>query len=134
MQPIRDTERLRLLGRQERLREQIARNVARAPAADVDPPKKKPAPKYGKPVVKTATAANLEEAREKLGAAVGIKPFKDYVRRKYGEVDEAVLREFLRGNNASQIFGPPPRSEGKMAALGHKDSWYVDLILSLIHI
>ena len=43
-----------------------------------------------------ATATNLEAAREKLGDAMGLKPFKDYVRREYGGIDEGVLREFLR--------------------------------------
>ena len=33
-----------------------------------------------------ATAADLAAAREKLGDAVGLKPFKDYVRQEYGEV------------------------------------------------
>ena len=75
-----------------------------------------------------ATAANLAAAREKLGDAVGLKPFKDYVRREYGEIDEVVLREFLRGGESSQVFGPPPRSDGKMATLGAKDGWYLDLL------
>ena len=75
-----------------------------------------------------ATAADLAEAREKLGDAVGLKPFKDYVRREYGEIDEVVLREFLRGGESAQVFGPPPRSDGKMATLGPKDSWYLDLL------
>ena len=75
-----------------------------------------------------ATAADLAEAREKLGDAVGLKPFKDYVRREYGEIDEVVLREFLRGGESAQVLGPPPRSDGKMATLGAKDSWYLDLL------
>ena len=75
-----------------------------------------------------ATAANLAAAREKLGDAVGLKPFKDYVRREYGEIDEVVLREFLRGGESAQVFGPPPRPEGKMATLGPKDGWYLDLL------
>ena len=75
-----------------------------------------------------ATAANLAEARKELGEAVGLKPFKDYVRRTYDKIDDEVLREFLRGKESNQLFGPPPRSEGKMAALGHKDSWYLDLM------
>ena len=81
-----------------------------------------------KPRERRATAANLAEARRTLGDAVGIKPFKDYVRRTYGEIDDAVLREFLRGGENTQLFGPPPRSEGKMATTGHKDSWYLDLM------
>ena len=54
--------------------------------------------------------------------------FKDYVKRTYGEIDEDNIREFQRGQEGTQLFGPPPRSEGKAVALGHKDSWYVDLI------
>ena len=85
--PIRDAERLRLLDQQARLREQIARNVAGSAAAprsrkarpglSLEPPRPKAR-------VKEATAANLAEARRTLGDAVGIKPFKDYVRRTYG--------------------------------------------------
>ena len=77
---------------------------------------------------KVATAANLAAARKELGEAVGLKPFKDYVRRTYGRIDDDVLREFLRDKESNQLFGPPPRSEGKMATLGHKDSWYLDLM------
>ena len=132
--PIRERKRPRLLAGQERLRRQIERNVARAapplpagvtgpppPAgARLPPPPPRIAPKAkaesaaraasgGK---KMATAANLAAAREKLGDAVGLKPFKDYVRREYGEIDEVVLREFLRGGESSQVFGPPPALGG----------------------
>ena len=137
--PIRERGRPRLLAGQERLRRQIERNVARAapplpagvtgpppPAgARLPPPPPRIAPKAEK---KMATAANLAEAREKLGDAVGLKPFKDYVRREYGEIDEGVLREFMRRDESAQVFGPPPRSDGKMATLGAKDGWYLDLI------
>ena len=137
--PIRDTERLRLLDQQARLRDQIARNVAGSGSAAAPRGRKgraKAAPRPGlsldpprpKARVREATAADLAEARRTLGDAVGMKPFKDYVRRTYGEIDDAVLREFLRGNVNTQLFGPPPRSEGKMATTGHKDSWYLDLI------
>ena len=133
--PIRDTGRLRLLDQQARLRDQIARDVAR-PDSAAAPRGRKAAPGPGlsleppmpKPRERRATAANLAEARRTLGDAVGIKPFKDYVRRTYGEIDDAVLREFLRGGENTQLFGPPPRSDGKMATTGHKDSWYLDLI------
>ena len=75
-----------------------------------------------------ATVENLVEARRVLGDAVGLKAFKDYVRAEYGEIADRHLREFQRKNVNSQLFGPPPASEGKMATTGHKDSWYVDLI------
>ena len=141
---IRERQRPRLLAGQERLRRQIERNVARAapplpagvtgpppPAgARLPPPPPRPAPPAPKAKAekKMATAADLAEAREKLGDAVGLKPFKDYVRQEYGEVDEGVLREFMRRDESAQVFGPPPRSEGKMATLGPKDGWYLDLI------
>ena len=133
--PIRDTGRLRLLDQQARLRDQIARNVAR-PGSAAAPRGRKAAPGPGlsleppmpKPRERRATAANLAEARRTLGDAVGLKPFKDYVRRTYGEIDDGVLREFLRGGENTQLFSPPPRSEGMMATTGHKDSWYLDLI------
>ena len=138
---IRERQRPRLLAGQERLRRQIERNVARAapplpagvtgpppPAgARLPPPPPRIAPK-AKAEKKMATAANLAAAREKLGDAVGLKPFKDYVRREYGEIDEGVLREFMRRDESAQVFGPPPRSDGKMATLGAKDGWYLDLI------
>ena len=89
--PIRDTARLRLLGQQARLRDQIARNVAGSGSAAAPRGKgpAKAAPRPGlsldpprpKARVKEATAADLAEARDTLGDAVGIKPFKDYVRR-----------------------------------------------------
>ena len=137
---IRERQRPRLLAGQERLRRQIERNVERAapplPAgvtgppppsagARLPPPPPRIAPKAEK---KYATAANLAAARKKLGDAVGLKPFKDYVQQEYGEVDEGVLRELMRRDESAQVFGPPPRSEGKMATLGAKDSWYLDLI------
>ena len=75
-----------------------------------------------------ATQEQLAQARRDIGDAVGLQPFKDYVRRTYGEVDEATLRAFLRKGEDTQLFGPPPLSEGKAVALSHKDSWYVDLI------
>ena len=96
-------------------------NAPPRPGLSLDPPRPQPR-------VRRAPAANPAEARRTLGDAVGIKPFKDYVRRTYGEIDDAVLREFLRGGENTQLFGPPPRSEGKMATTGHKDSWYLDLI------
>ena len=70
----------------------------------------------------------MAQARRDIGDAVGLQPFKDYVRRTYGEVDEATVRAFLRKGEDTQLIGPPPRSEGKAVALSHKDSWYVDLL------
>ena len=68
------------------------------------------------------------EARKVLGSSVGLKRLKDYVKATYGEIDDDDMREFQRGNVNSQLFGPPPASEGKMATLGPKDSWYLDLM------
>jgi hypothetical protein len=75
-----------------------------------------------------ATVENLVEARRVLGDAVGLREFKDYVRAEYGEIADRHLREFQRKNVNSQLFGPPPASEGKMATLGPKDHWYLDLM------
>ena len=75
-----------------------------------------------------ATYENLVEARRVLGDAPGLKALKDYVRTEYGEIADDDLREFQRGNVNSQLFGPPPASEGKMATLGPLDSWYLDLM------
>ena len=75
-----------------------------------------------------ATYENLVEARRVLGDAVGLREFKDYVRAEYGEIADRHLREFQRRNVNSQLFGPPPASEGKMATLGPKDHWYLDLM------
>ena len=74
------------------------------------------------------TAEQLAQARRDLGSAVGLRPFKDYVRRTYGEIDDSSLRFFQRRDENTQLFGPPPRSEGKAVSLGPLDSWYVDLI------
>ncbi len=86
------------------------------PPPPAGPPLPPPPPRE-----RRATAANLAAARQVLGAHVGLRPFKDYVQRVYGRVDDASLREFLRGEDALQVFAPPPRSEGKVATTGKKD-------------
>ena len=106
---IREKRRPRLLAGQERLRRQIERNVARAapplPAGVTGPPHPAgarlppPPPRIApnaKEEIKIATAADLADAREKLGDAVGLKPFKDYVRREYGFVNSCVVVNLRR--------------------------------------
>ena len=73
--PIRDTERLRLLDQQARVREQIARNVARpggaaAPRGRKTRPGLSLEPPRPKARVKEATAADLAEARRTLGLSL----------------------------------------------------------------
>ena len=135
VRPIRDTARLRLLKQQDRLRQQIARNVAdpAEPAASSGAPPaarrirgKRPPPgaaPAARPAPRAATAADLAAARRELGPAVGLRPFVDFVRREYGSVDDATAREFLRGSDAMQVFSAPPKAEGRAATTGRTDDW-----------
>ena len=75
-----------------------------------------------------ATIEELQQARKELGGTIGVRPFKDYVQRKYGKVDESNVREVLRGEPISQVFGAPLKSEGKVATTGQTDDWQLDLM------
>ena len=75
-----------------------------------------------------ATVEELQQARKELGGTIGVRPFKDYVQRKYGKVEESTVREFLRGEPISQVFGAPLKPEGKVATTGQTDDWQLDLM------
>ena len=122
----------------ERLAAARALPARSAPATPVAAPEVRAAPSRPRLRTKTrvrqgppdrdATAADLAAARRELGSAVGQQPFTDYVRANYGRVSLTNVREFLRGQEPSQVFAPPPRSDGKQATTGHTDDWHLDLI------
>ena len=75
-----------------------------------------------------ATVAELQQARQELGPAVGQRAFIDYVRRHYGFVQDSAARDFLRGEAVNQVFAQPPKSEGRVVTTGRTDDWHLDLM------
>ena len=66
----------------------------------------------------------IYEAAGRPGAA----KLRDAARRQGREISLKQAQEFVRGQAAAQVFGPPPKSGGKVTSPELNDRWQADLL------
>jgi len=66
----------------------------------------------------------IYEAAGRPGAA----KLRDAARRQGKEVTLKQAQDFVRGQSTAQVFGPPPRSQGKVTSPELNDRWQCDLM------
>jgi hypothetical protein len=66
----------------------------------------------------------IYEAAGRPGAA----KLRDAARRQGREISLKEAQEFVRGQSTAQVFGPPPKSDGKVTSPQLNDRWQCDLM------
>jgi hypothetical protein len=66
----------------------------------------------------------IYEAAGRPGAA----KLRDAARRQGRQITLKEAQDFLRGQSTAQVFGPPPRSDGKVTSPQLNDRWQCDLM------
>ena len=69
----------------------------------------------------------METTRSLLGP-VGIRAMWEYLKASIGRITENEVREFMRKKPIPQVFGPRPKSDGKIFAAGPLTDWALDSI------